>query len=362
MSWVLAIVIILVVAIFLGAIVGFIFWSSSSKVIPNPPQTTPLRLTNNFDQDIWVNASAGAYSYPLPGQANTLIQIPARGYKDIPISNQGLVGARFWAQYGCDDTGKNCLFGSSVPLYTGDPCPFPDGCPNQVPFGGPCGTQPCQPPSNSLGGEFTFGCFTTDRTQCTLNPSNNLPLDAVTYYDSSAVDGVSLPFHLIVKNSSGTGCNPINATQLDLTNCPTNADLSFNGITTATNPQTGEVYDLTSVDLRYYDQNSQILSCMSPCTKLTNVYGFNIPIPANPSPNDPVSMYCCPSPISAETCRAGPAANNAYTQFVRDVVPNVYTFAYDDVNALNTCGETTQYEIVFGSEIIYPAKTPVEGK
>ena len=48
------------------------------------------------------------------------------GYTDFTTPVEGLVGTRFWAKYGCDSNGENCLIGDQVPAI-GSECP-PDGC------------------------------------------------------------------------------------------------------------------------------------------------------------------------------------------------------------------------------------------
>lgn len=356
MWWFVFLLVVVIICVF--AFSYYYYYPSSFSFVRIPkslPQTKALRLTNSLPQDIWVVASCGPFGTPFPGMSTTDLKIPAQSYIDIDIPLEGLLSARIYPKYGCDSNGLNCEIGDSVPVYTGPSCPWPYGCNPTQGQGGPCGSSPCQPPLNSIAGEFTFGCFLSDQTKCATNGNNGPPLGPVTYFDSSAVDGYSLPFNLIVKGNTGT-CGfgqgldlGVNATNLSLKNCPTNINLSSGGITSVTGPN-GQIHDLTSVDLRYFDNNGNTIACFSPCEKLTNSdYGFGQTTNIT-DPNSPVGQYCCPTPpVDAGTCRAGKGADNLYTQSIRNNVPNVYTYAYDDVNALQTCGKDVQYEIVFGS-------------
>lgn len=325
--------------------------NSSNIISTDTSQTSTLRLTNNTINKLWVFGCSGIYCTPLPGYSDTLFSIDSNTYIDINIPTEGLSSARFFAKYGCDDNGLNCEIGDSLPLYTGPQCPYPYGCDPSQGYGGVCGSTPCQPPINSLI-EFTFGCYSA--TGCAVNPSTNTPLLPVTFLDGSNVDGVSVPYRLIVKGNGISSCNTginmplgINTSILPLNTCPSNINLSVNGITSVTNIY-GQTYDITSVDLQYKNNDGQVIACLSPCEKLTaaSPNGFAMST-SNTSINDPVGAYCCPSGVSPSQCRTGPASNNNYTQFIRSKVPNVYTYAYDDVNALMTCGSDVQYEIIF---------------
>ena len=57
----------------------------------------------------------------------------------VDVPKQGLASARFWAKWGCDESGDNCAIGQS-------------GGPGQS-----CGAHGCAPPIDSRF-EATFGC------------------------------------------------------------------------------------------------------------------------------------------------------------------------------------------------------------
>jgi hypothetical protein len=319
---------------------------------PLPPQTEQLRVLNKTGADIWVVATCGPCGTPFPGLSDINIFVANNNYYDFAIPAEGLVGARIFAKMGCDSNGKNCLVGDSLPLYTGPTCPLVTGCTGPC-LGGPCGSTPCNPPLNSLC-EFTFGCIpqTLGQTlgQALRQSSCNINT-ATTSFDTSNVDGYTLPFTLTVTGdilgcSSGSSDHPgIDGSGLDLTQCPSSIDLSYDGIDRITMAD-GTSVNLTDVDLRYYSRGV-LVGCYSPCEVLTSRYQ----LPANSSP---ALQYCCPTPpVSSAQCQAYPAANNLYTQAVNRMVPGgTYTFAYDDSNALQSCpAGSVRYLMTF-----YPLK------
>lgn len=323
----------------------------SPSPIPNPtplpPQTEQLRVLNKTGADIWVVATCGPCGTPFPGLSDIDIFVRNGGYYDFAIPAEGLVGARIFAKIGCDSNGKNCLVGDSLPLYTGPPCPLVTGCMGPC-LGGPCGSTPCTPPLNSLC-EFTFGCIPGQgENSCNIDTST-------TSFDTSNVDGYTLPFTLTVTGDI-SGCSTgstqtvpgIDGSGLDLTQCPSSIDLSYEGIDRITMAD-GTSVDLTDVDLRYYSRGT-LVGCYSPCEVLTSRYQL-------PASSTPALQYCCPTPpVSSAQCQSYPAANNLYTQAVNRMVPGgTYTFAYDDSNALQSCpAGSVRYLMTF-----YPLKNTV---
>lgn len=338
------------VGIFVLLIIGLLIWwmvvllsspksstspspspSSPSSPYTPPPQTSQLRVINSAQEDIWVVATCGPCGTPFPGLATTDILVIAGGYYDFNIPNEGLVGARIFAKKGCDNQGNNCLIGDSLPVYTGPPCPAVTGCTGEC-VGGPCASTPCQPPINSLV-EFTFGCVSG-----TCNIETN-----TTSFDTSNVDGYTFPFTLqVVGSLENCSDNPnIDGRKLDLAKCPTNIDLSYGGVSSLRLAD-GNIVDLTSVDLRYFSPSGKLVGCYSPCQVLTSKYQLA-------ASAMPAQAYCCPTPpVSSQECQAGPAANNLYTQAVRSMVANSYTYAYDDSNSLSSCqAGTVKYLMTF---------------
>ena len=312
--------IIVIVALLLIILLGIWLYFVFTAVAPSVPknvQDSQLRVMNNTGEDIVIVATCGPCGTPFPGLSDINIPLSNGKYYDFDIPDQGLVGARIFAKTGCDSQGNNCLIGDSLPNYTGPPCPAITGCTGEC-IGGPCGSTPCQPPLNSLV-EFTFGC-TVDNCNIDTN---------TTSFDTSNVDGFTFPFTLEVLNPVNCTTSPnIDGSKIDLTQCPSSIDLSYDGVTTI--EVNGTVVDLTNVDLRYYNKGI-LVGCYSPCQVLTSKYGL-------PADVTPATQYCCPTPpVSSQQCQAYPAANNLYTQAVRSMVSNSYTFAYDDSTSLSSC-------------------------
>ena len=328
MKGLLLIVIIIVVILLLFLLGVWLYFALTSvapaPVVPKdiPVQESQLRVMNSTGEDIVIVATCGPCGTPFPGLSSINISLSNGKYYDFDIPDEGLVGARIFAKTGCDSQGNNCIIGDSLPNYTGPPCPVIKGCTGEC-TGGPCGSTPCQPPLNSLV-EFTFGCTTSNVE------NNNCNIDTdTTSFDTSNVDGFTFPFTLEVLNPINCTRSPnIDASKIDLTQCPSSIDLSYDGVNTIT--VNGEIVDLTDVDLRYYNKGI-LVGCYSPCQVLTSKYQL-------PAGVTSATQYCCPTPpVSSQQCQFYPAANNLYTQAVRGMVSNSYTFAYDDMNSLSSC-------------------------
>jgi hypothetical protein len=331
-------------------------------------QVADFRITNRTKETLWIEARQGALGKPLPGYTSPIV-LPANQSLDFNIPAEGLVGTRFWAKVGCDSQGKNCAIGDQV-QYIGGGCP-PGGC---------------QPPVDSLF-EATFGCV--PGTNCAINPADGTKLGPITYFDTSHVDGYTLPYKLYIKGDvkgkcsrqccPDEPCKPvisvIDGSQLDLRKCPTDDDLSVNGqFPTATDntlspPRT---YSLKSVDLRVFDPSGEnILGCMSPCKKLN--YGQPIGFHQDEAIK-PTLLYCCPTPskpgqpvnedtckesegcMTSARCRTGPVVDSKYVKAIHEMAPDCYAYSYDDCRGLESCTRDVKYELVFGprGSVEYP--------
>jgi len=79
-----------------------------------PTQNADLRIINSCKTTLWLEARYGNQGAPLPGQSTTAVQALPGSYVDYTVPDTGLSGSRFWAKYGCDTNGKNCLIGDQM--------------------------------------------------------------------------------------------------------------------------------------------------------------------------------------------------------------------------------------------------------
>jgi hypothetical protein len=323
------------------------------------PQSADVRVKNSCAYPLWIEARQGALGQPLPGQTTSRRKVEAGAFIDYDIPAGGLAGARFWPKYGCDSTGKNCEIGDSSQY-------MPEGgCPN----GG------CSVAADSLF-EATFGCK-PGVSPCTTNPSSGQPLSSTTYYDSSLVDGVSLPFKVtLVGDTSTCNCDGagnclgevnIDGTAFNPKLMPSTENLSMGQYNSYTNPNNGQTYNLTSVDLRLKNKaGTHFIGAISPCKKL------NYPPPTGfgmSESEEPTLFMCCPTPLSfsnctpengcvtPSACRAGPIVNTQYVAAIHEMVPNSYAFSYDDAVGLFSCPSDKvkyQFELCPSGSITYP--------
>jgi Cys-rich repeat protein len=324
-----------------------------------PGQTSDFRVTNRTNATLWIEARQGANSLALPGYTSP-IRLAAGASLDFDIPAGGLIGTRFWAKWNCDEQGRNCEIGDQDKYLSDNACP----------------TTGCTPPIDTLF-EASFGC--RPGASCVTNPSDGTPQGPKTYFDTSAVDGFTLPYKLYIKGdlkkcirqcSPGETCKQvvsvIDGSRLDLRQCPANEDLSIGGAyphVTDDSLSPPKTYDLQSVDLRFYDSSRKnILGCISPCKKLN--YGQPLGYRQSESVK-PTEMFCCPTnvpmgqPVNEDTCKeasgcmtparckAGPIVNTKYVAAIHSMAPNVYAFSYDDQNGLMACDRDVKYELVF---------------
>jgi len=299
------------------------------NLVRQAAQPTSMRVTNQCAFPLWVEARCGGQGGPLPGQVNTTTPLNAGTSVDYDIPAGGLVGSRFWGKYGCNPAGRECQIGDSVPYYPGGGCP----------------TNGCTAPVDSLF-EATWGCH--PGATCVSG------LTSLTWYDTSQVDGFTLPYKILVKgDTSGCDCAgkncTLDASHLDLARCPTTENLSVNNAY----PTTPQGASLQSVDLRILSRDgSAVIGCASPCKKLNWVMNQN-------EGSMPTLFFCCPTPnpsncvesagcITADECRTGPIEQTQWVADIHSMAPGIYSYAYDDGVGLHTCpAASVQFEMVF---------------
>jgi len=288
-----------------------------------PPELTRLRIINGSTGTLWIFYQIGSGG----GSMSTAhqVQLAAGGHIDYPIPDEGLAATRFWAGSGCDDTGNNCAIGQS-------------GGPTSEGFN--CPTYGCAPPVDSKF-EGTFGCLPSVPTaDCQINPSSptSAPLPTTDSWDTSMVDGFTLPFRVDVIGDcpGGPTSNAIDCSMLPMSMCPTAEDLSTGGMFPAL---AAEDMDVTN------PSTMAIAGCYADCARLTfSQWGGLSYAPASPE----AQMYCCPTPpISPDACRTGPVASTGYTDLVHRTCPQVYAYSYDDGTGLFSCPAGVRYEVTF---------------
>lgn len=284
-------------------------------IAPTEPR---MRVVNGCRDALWIFYTIGSGGGSMA--APTAVRLGGGEHYDYPIPDEGLASARFWAGYQCDESGQNCVIGQSSP-----PCPAGIGC----------------APAVDSKFEGTFGCLASvPADQCLVNPSApSQRLPHTDGWDTSMVDGYTLPFRVHVTGTCGRGPvnNEIDCSQIMMSQCPTEENLSTNGAYPA----------LTSVDLHVTHPTTHAMSgCLSDCARLTYAQWNSGTVY---QPGDPqASSYCCPTPpISPSACSSGPVASTLYTQLVHRACPQVYAYAYDDVTGNFTCDAGTHYEVTF---------------
>lgn len=301
-------------------------------------------VKNSCGSQLWIegrgigNAAIPGYDYIRPVAPGQSIS--------YTVPSAGLASTRFWGKYGCDSTGANCLTGdqlSNKNIYPQTGCPAPG----------------CQVPVDSLF-EATWGCKPGSPT-CTQQPT--------TYFDTSQVDGFTIPYKVTFQGDtskcdclpSGCGITEIDASHLDMSQCPTGEDMSTNGLFST----------YSKVDLRIIN-NGLIVGCAAPCTKFTHPavqqgLGF--------FEGDAQALYyCCPTPnplnclisqscLTPDECRAGPVPQSQYVQHVHSGTNGMqYAYSYDDTVGLHTCpAGIVTYTLEFCPPGSPPYPVPVSG-
>lgn len=312
-------------------------------------QTSRFRITNQCDKTLWIQQD-----YKNKTNDPIVVEIPKGAAYDYDIPDAGLASTRFWPKSDCNSHGYNCIVGESTGVPDAERQGFQSG--------------PYAPDINSKF-EATWGClkaiFDNNPALCAVNPSNTAQhLNADTWWNGSAVDGYTFPYAINVKNHNSTCmdlntgailANPgVNCGQLSIAACPTDTNLSTEGLYNQING-----VDVTHVNLQWIDPRSSTpTGCFSPCSKLTTAQGSDNGqtgggwhtilggiVPQSPQ----AQMYCCPTPpVSSGACSAGAAARSSYSASVHTVQQcDAYTYAYDDAKGLARCGSQSRFEVVF---------------
>lgn len=283
---------------------------------PDAATETParLRVINGSTEVMWIFWLGAAEGGTMPDAHQ--IRLGPGEHHDYSVPPGGIAGTRFWPGLGCDDTGNGCTIGQS-------------GGPSSDGFS--CPTEGCAAPIDSKF-EGTFGCMTPP---CQTNPSSptSAPLPATDSWDTSLVDGFTLPFTVRVIGDcpSGPLGGVIDCSALQMNSCPTSEDLSTGGAFPA----------LATLSLV-----AGTAGCFSDCGRLTFPQRGNSPT-FSPSSAE-AQAYCCPTPpVTPEACRAGPVARTGYTTLVHEQCPHVYAYGYDDGVGLWSCPAGVRYEVTF---------------
>jgi hypothetical protein len=284
-----------------------------------------LTITNGCAKDpLWL--ANFAFQAPFFPQDLMLAAGETHAF-DIP--DEGLAATRFWAKWGCDAKGSNCLIGQSG--GPGESCPA-DGC---------------APPIDSKF-EATFGCLPGSRQKCAVNPSDpSQSLGPTDWWDVSQVDGWTLPYSVKVVGDCPAAPQTIDCSKLSLDVCPDAEDLGLTGGPESLrlmSPRGGEGGGSEAKGASVPPPIA--VGCYSPCAKLTNSqrgqgHSFT---PDSAEAQD----FCCPTPpITPDACSSGPVVTSAFVKAVHTFCPSVYAYAYDDGMGLAQCPAGTRYEVTF---------------
>jgi len=292
-----------------------LLWRSNAPSVPLPEVQAPsapsgarLKIANGCTKDaLWIaNFAFNAPYFPQD------LKLAAGESRDFDIPEEGLAATRFWAKWGCDAAGSNCAIGQSG--GPGEACP-PTGC---------------APPLDSKF-EATFGCLPSASKPCAVNPSDpSMPLGPTDWWDTSQVDGWTLPYKVDVVGDCPQAPSTIDCSRLTLSACPTTEDLGLDG---------PESLVLTGAD-------GEPIGCYAPCAKLTysqRGQGHSFTPDAKEA-----QWFCCPTPpISPAECSSGPVEQTEFVKAVHELCPSVYAYAYDDGVGLAQCPAGTRYEVTF---------------
>ena len=328
-----------------------------SRVTPTPtPTGAPggcatcttkrLKIINGCTQPMWIQYHTGNGGGALNAPNRHMLSSQG-SFIEYDIPDKGLAGVRFWPGMGCDGAGHNCTIGASGgPATMGFTCPAGIGC---------------APPVDSKF-EGSFGCLSgVPSSSCQPNPSGSGVLGRNDWWNTSMVDGYTLPVQVRVFGNCPVGPQPdgpggpagglVDCSSLRFSDCPRSENLSTNG----------KYPGLSSVDLLLKRPNPDgspstlTAGCFSPSAKLTSGQWQSIPRPpftgTTYSPTDPqAEWYACPTPpITPDMCMAGPASRTTYTNMIHSHCNNTYAYAYDDVAGLLSCPAATnlRYEVTF---------------
>jgi hypothetical protein len=122
-----------------------------------------LRLRNNCNFTLWMEARGAGIGGLIPGETGTVSRVEPGKYRDYVIPSRGLASTRFWAKYGCDDQGRNCVIGDQMPYYPGGGCPTGGCTPPVDSFSKRHGVTREIPPG-SIQAKLTVSLFLTNST------------------------------------------------------------------------------------------------------------------------------------------------------------------------------------------------------
>lgn len=241
------------------------------------------------NEPIWIYSSAN-----VGGVRSVKIE-PGQRY-GFQIPDSGLASTRFRPKMGCDADGNNCELGESG--GPGDVCdPATGGC---------------APPVDSKF-EASFGAIGKQ--------------GALDWWDTSAVDGYTLPYKVEVDGACPRGTN-IDCSALSLSDCPSEEHVGLAG----------------TLDLTLRNPKTQrVVGCYSPCSKIT-MNNWNNKVGSHSTGDTVAAPFCCPTPPeSPQSCRQGPVVSTNFVKLIHAKCPNVYGYSYDDGAGLQTCPAGTKY-------------------
>lgn len=297
-------------------------------------KTEDLTIKNSCDYEggIWIEGRTTAG--PVSGITKTPFYLAKGESINISAPKQGEVSDRFWAKWGCDTDGQNCLMGDQAQRYPGGGCP----------------SNGCTAPLDTLF-EPTWGC-SLEKEKCAVNPSSVTKerLGPTTFFDLSLVDGYSLPMKIYftdpeqvsrchVKDpTTGKDINPPSSFSMELTldDCPLNRQYK---------PKGGD---------------GKAVACMSPCKYLV------LPIEQGglglPDDNIDVKYNCCTKTVDSPTCvkyyngddMGEPTLDStrqadavSYKKTIASKAPLAYSFPYDDLRGSINCDVGVKLTVEF---------------
>ena len=195
-------------------------------------QTSRLRVVNGCPSEpLWFSYEVGS-PYGVCGTIADpdFLKVNPGAYHDYSIPDAGLCGFRLWPQARCGADGKkiglsgddmDCEIGPSGGIHSKPYCP--GELVNKTGMG-------CSPPIDSKF-EGSFGCTYDDEARCRTTPQGATLFNVSDYWDTSLVDGWTLPFKVKVLDpcTFGPPDGTIDCLNLSIDQCPTDENLSTTG-------------------------------------------------------------------------------------------------------------------------------------
>ena len=321
-------------------------------------QDSRLRVINGCQSEpIWIGYEVGA-PYGACGTLpdDDFLKLEVGAFHDYMIPQTGICGFRLWPMARCGADGKalglsgdvmDCEIGPSGGIHSNNYCPgdIVNTTSGQRGLG-------CSPPIDSKF-EASFGCEVAERSKCQSTPQGGTLFNASDYWDTSLVDGWTLPFKVRVLDEceGGPPGGSIDCSALSLSNCPESENLSNAGM---------DFPSLRNVSLSLaHPITGRKVGCKSPCSYLAKPqWAFNST--SYPETSDQAKWFCCPTPpIDPADCRGlgnsfpgnyGPVKHTSYVSTVHKYCPHVYAYSYDEIaaaGALWKCPPGVRYEVTF---------------